>query len=83
MAPASTLMAYAPSLVVSFGFDRLKSNAMMSIGAWILIFTNLAWGTIADKIKLRGPMVVLGVLLLWGFTVRTCLPRRCQTRRLG
>lgn len=69
MAPAHTMGAYAPTLVVSFGFDRLKSNAMMSIGAWILIVTNLLWGHIADKTKRRGLMVFLGVLILWGFTV--------------
>ncbi|KAK4152520.1 hypothetical protein C8A00DRAFT_34764 [Chaetomidium leptoderma] len=69
MAPAHTMGAYAPSLVVSFGFDRLKSNAMLSIGSWLLLLTNLAWGAIADKTKLRGPMVFLGVFLLWGFTI--------------
>lgn len=69
MAPAHTMGAYAPSLIVSFGFDRLKSNAMLSIGGWILIVTNLAWGHIADKTKLRGPMVFLGVMILWGLTV--------------
>ena len=41
------MMSYAPTLVGSFGFDRLKSNAMVSIGAWILLFTNIGWGYIA------------------------------------
>lgn len=68
--------AYAPSLVVSFGFDRLKSNAMLSIGAWLLLVTNITWGTAADRLRLRGPMVFLGVLFLWGFTVRC--PRRAN-----
>ncbi len=70
MASASTMGAYAPLMVVSFGFDRLKSNAMTSIGAWVLILTNLLWGFVADKTKLRGPMVFLGVLILWGLMVR-------------
>lgn len=61
--------AYAPSLAVSFGYDRLKANAMISIGAWILIITNVSWGIIADKTRLRGLMVFLGLLFLWGLTV--------------
>jgi hypothetical protein len=44
LSPASTLSSYAPTLVTSYGFDRLKSNAMVSIGAWILLVTNVAWG---------------------------------------
>ena len=63
--------AYAPLMVISFGFDRLKSNAMLSIGAWFLLLTNILWGFVADKTKLRGPMVLLGVLILWGLTVRS------------
>ena len=59
-------MSYAPSLVVSFGFDRLQANAMTSIGAWILLVTNVTWGTVSDRIGARGPMVTLGLLLLWG-----------------
>lgn len=69
MAPAHTMGSYAPTLVVSFGFDRLKSNAMLSIGGWILLVTNLVWGFGAEKTKLRGPWVFLGVLILWGLTV--------------
>lgn len=64
--------SYAPSLVVSFGFDRLKSNAMISIGAWCLIIGNLLWGFIADKTGRRGPLVFLGIFILWGLTVRLC-----------
>ncbi|KAK4231150.1 hypothetical protein QBC38DRAFT_259693 [Podospora fimiseda] len=67
MAGAWALGSYAPTLVVQFGFDRLKSNAMMSIGAWIVIVTNLLWGYLADKFGKRGPLVFLGVLFLWCF----------------
>ncbi|KAK4041457.1 hypothetical protein C8A01DRAFT_14796 [Parachaetomium inaequale] len=69
LAPAHTMGSYAPLLVVSFGFDRLKSNAMISIGAWVLIITNVAWGVIADKTKRRGLMVALGVFIFWGLTL--------------
>ncbi|KAK0656875.1 alternative sulfate transporter [Cercophora newfieldiana] len=69
LAPSALFMAYAPSLVVSFGFDRLRANAMTSIGAWILLLTNIAWGMISDKIGRRGPMVTLGLVLFWGATL--------------
>jgi MFS family permease len=45
---------------------------MISIGSWILIVTNLAWGFIAEKTGRRGLMVFLGILILWGLTV--CCP---------
>ncbi|KAM0540964.1 hypothetical protein ACHAPJ_013426 [Fusarium lateritium] len=44
LAPASAFGSYAPSLVVSFGFERLQSNALVSIGFWSLLVTNLIWG---------------------------------------
>ncbi|KAL2271333.1 hypothetical protein VTJ83DRAFT_704 [Remersonia thermophila] len=69
LAPAHTMGSYAPSLVVSFGYDRLKSNAMLSIGSWILFILNLVWGYAADKTGRRGPMVLLGVFCFWGFTL--------------
>ncbi|KAK3363129.1 alternative sulfate transporter [Lasiosphaeria hispida] len=69
LAPASLFMAYAPTLVISFGFERLRSNAMVAIGAWILLVTNISWGMISDRIGYRGPMVTLGLLLLWGATL--------------
>lgn len=67
MASAHALGAYAPTLVIGFGYDRLQSNAMMTIGAWILLVLNLLWGWLADKYSKRGLMVFLGVLGLWVF----------------
>ncbi|KAK4132811.1 MFS general substrate transporter, partial [Trichocladium antarcticum] len=69
MAPGQAMATYAPSLVVSFGFDRLKANAMMSIGAWFMVLTTVIWGIIADKTRRRGLMVFLGVLGFWGLTL--------------
>ncbi|KAH7152046.1 major facilitator superfamily domain-containing protein [Dactylonectria estremocensis] len=69
IAPAGTMGSYAPTLVASFGYERLKSNALVSIGYWILMVVNIAWGTIADKIRLRGPMVTLGLVIYWCFTL--------------
>ncbi|KAG7290308.1 hypothetical protein NEMBOFW57_000307 [Staphylotrichum longicolle] len=69
LTPAQTLGAYAPSLVVSFGFDRLKSNAMLSIGSWLSILTNIGYGWVADKLNRRGPVVLVGVTILWALIV--------------
>ncbi len=74
LTPAQTLGAYAPSLVVSFGFDRLKSNAMLSIGSWLSILTNIGYGWTADKFNRRGPVVLVGITLLWALIVRIPLP---------
>ncbi|KAM0330873.1 hypothetical protein ACHAQA_003829 [Verticillium albo-atrum] len=63
LAPASVMMSYGPSLVVGFGFGRLQSNAMMSIGMWCALLTNLAWGYAGDHFGRRGPLVFLGVLI--------------------
>lgn len=76
------MMSYAPSLVVSFGFDRLQANAMTSIGAWILLVTNVTWGTVSDRIGARGPMVTLGVLLLWGTALANRLLIESTNRNL-
>jgi hypothetical protein len=70
MAPAYPIGSYAPLMVISFGFERLKSNAMLSIGTWFLVLTNLVWGFVADKTQRRGLMVFLGVIILWALMVR-------------
>lgn len=44
LAPASTMGSYSPTLVRSFGYERLASNALVSIGGWVLIINNLLWG---------------------------------------
>jgi hypothetical protein len=44
LAPATTMGSYSPSLVRSFGYERLKSNALVSIGSWAFVVTNLLWG---------------------------------------
>ena len=77
MAPGQAQATYAPLLVISFGFDRLKANAMMSIGAWFMILTSIVWGIIADKTKRRGLMVFLGLLGFWGLMVCTTLVMPC------
>lgn len=40
-------MSYAPTLVNSLGYERLKSNAMVSIGQWIGLVMTISWGIAA------------------------------------
>ncbi|KAH7123254.1 major facilitator superfamily domain-containing protein [Dactylonectria estremocensis] len=69
ISPGSAFGSYAPSLVNSFGFGRLESNALVSIGSWGLLFLNLLWGWASDKMNVRGPMVTLGLLFGLGFNI--------------
>ncbi|TEA15264.1 putative transporter [Colletotrichum sidae] len=73
LSPSSTLSSYAPSLVASFGYEKLQANAMVSIGAWLLIPVNLLWGWLADRTKVRGPWVFLALLIFWGFNLGNML----------
>ncbi|SPJ83876.1 related to nicotinamide mononucleotide permease [Fusarium torulosum] len=54
---------------VHYGYERLKSNALVSIGSWAFVVTNLLWGYLGDKFQMRGPLVALGVFLFWVFTI--------------
>ncbi|PSN69523.1 alternative sulfate transporter [Corynespora cassiicola Philippines] len=67
LAPAVTVGAYSPTLVRGYGYGRLQSNAMVSIGAWISLVTTLIWGYTADKLGRRGPVVFVGYFLYWVF----------------
>ncbi|KAF5606112.1 nicotinamide mononucleotide permease [Fusarium pseudocircinatum] len=69
LAPATTMSSYSPSLVKSFGYERLKSNALVSIGSWALVVTNLLWGYLGDKLQMRGPLVAFGIFMFWAFTI--------------
>jgi len=67
VAPATTLGSYAPTLVATLGYGRLRSNALVSVGWWIQIVLNVCLGYIADKTKQRGLCTLAGLSLWWGF----------------
>lgn len=69
IAPATTLGSYAPTLVKSFGYERLQSNALVSVGAWIQIALSLFSGYLADKTKRRGLVNLGGLSGWWGFSI--------------
>ena len=42
---------------------------MVSIGQWIQLVLNIAWGTLADRFRLRGPVVLAAGFIWWIFAL--------------
>lgn len=80
IAPATTLGSYGPTLVKSFGFGKLKSNALVSVGSWIQIPITILLGFLADKTQRRGLVNLGGLSLWWGFSIG-CLVLADSTNR--
>ncbi|KAJ9156231.1 Alternative sulfate transporter [Pleurostoma richardsiae] len=75
LAPSTALWSYAPTIVASFGYNRLKANAMTSVGQWISLSLVLFAGFVADKWGRRGLVVLFAVAIEFAFTVAyKCLP---------
>ncbi|KAM0651855.1 hypothetical protein ACHAO3_003389 [Verticillium nonalfalfae] len=47
LAPSIALWSYAPSIVNSFGYERLQSNALTSVGQWMGVALTLFLGWLA------------------------------------
>ena len=47
LAPSTALWSYAPTIVSSFGYNSLDSNAMTSVGQWISVTLVIIGGFIA------------------------------------
>ncbi|KAM0433397.1 hypothetical protein ACHAPT_004275 [Fusarium lateritium] len=69
LAPTTALWSYAPTIVGSFGYDRLEANALVSVGQWISVFLIILAAFAADKTGRRGLVVLFGVLCQWTFMV--------------
>jgi len=69
LAPSTVLWNYGPTLVAGLGYGELRSNAMVSIAQWAQLVLSVLWGTVADKIRLRGPVVVAAGFLWWVFAL--------------
>lgn len=63
------LGSYMPSIIASYGYERLQANALSSVSGWIVIVLNLLWGWTADKTQRRGALVLAGVTFGWAFAV--------------
>lgn len=87
LAPLYGLGAYYPSLIVSWGYGVLESNAWSSISSWLVVtlfilncvlinrrcqvIINICLGFAADKTGLRGPWVLFGGFFWWLFLLVT------------
>ncbi|KZL70815.1 alternative sulfate transporter [Colletotrichum incanum] len=69
LAPSAAVGAYAPSLVNAFGFGRLRSNAMTSIGYWGLALVNILAGWAVDRLRARGPVMAFALMLALVFNI--------------
>lgn len=69
LAPVSTLNSYAPTLIKGMGYQRLESNAYASMGPFMQLVMNVFWGAVADKIRMRGPIVLIGASFWLVFTI--------------
>lgn len=76
LAPSSTYSSYGPKQIISFGYEKLQSNALYSIGLWIQLFTSLGFSFWADKLKKRGIPVGTALALWWGFNLGAFIVRR-------
>jgi len=65
IAATGAMGTYGPSLIKQLGFTTLKANALSSVGSWIGVVLLLLTGFGSDKLKLRGPMVIATILILW------------------
>ncbi|GME64851.1 putative alternative sulfate transporter protein [Neofusicoccum parvum] len=76
LAPSSTYSSYGPKQIISFGYEKLQSNALYSIGLWIQLFTSIGFSYWADKLKKRGIPVATALSLWWGFNLGALIVRR-------
>lgn len=75
LAPSTALWSYAPTIVASFGYNTLASNAMTSVGQWVSVVLVIIGGFVADRWGRRGYFVFIAVFIEFVFTVAyKCLP---------
>ncbi|RYP83155.1 hypothetical protein DL769_001461 [Monosporascus sp. CRB-8-3] len=60
--PSSSLAIYGPSIINSFGYDALASNALFSVADWISLCLVLGVGYVA-----RGIITLIGTMIMLAF----------------
>ncbi|KAL4922001.1 major facilitator superfamily domain-containing protein [Aspergillus aurantiobrunneus] len=58
--PQRAFDTYAPSIVTSFGFGNLVSNAMAAVGLFLQVPVSFAFSWVSDHFNRRGETVMLG-----------------------
>ncbi|KAL4782641.1 major facilitator superfamily domain-containing protein [Aspergillus varians] len=59
--PQRAFDTYAPSIVTSFGFGSLVSNAMAAVGLFLQVPVSFAFSWVSDHYNRRGETVILGL----------------------
>ncbi|KAJ4344117.1 hypothetical protein N0V95_006321 [Ascochyta clinopodiicola] len=59
--PQRAFDTYAPSIVRSFGFGQLRSNAMAAVGLFIQIPVSFSFSWFSDRFNRRGETVMAGL----------------------
>ncbi|EJD52882.1 alternative sulfate transporter [Auricularia subglabra TFB-10046 SS5] len=67
--PLTAFNAYSPTIINSFGFARLKSNAMASVGPWVLIPIAVLLSWFSDHFQLRAATTTLALTVNWVFMI--------------
>ncbi|KAL1408073.1 hypothetical protein Q8F55_004871 [Vanrija albida] len=68
IATTAALGQYNPTLIKGFGFDTIKANALTAVGGWISLVLMVAVGFFADRLKWKGPAVIVAVspyFIMW------------------
>lgn len=59
--PQRAFDTYSPSIISTFGFPSLTSNALASVGLFLQVPTSFAFSYVSDKFNKRGPTVIAGI----------------------
>ncbi|KAM3509552.1 hypothetical protein MY10362_000546 [Beauveria mimosiformis] len=59
--PQRAFDTYAPSIVTSFGFSGLSSNALASVGLFLQVPVSFTFSWFSDKFNRRGETVMIGL----------------------
>ncbi|EPE02158.1 alternative sulfate transporter [Ophiostoma piceae UAMH 11346] len=59
--PQRAFDTYSPTIVSGFGFPKLTSNAMASVGLWLQVPVSFAFSYVSDYFNLRPETVIAGL----------------------
>ncbi|EJD52883.1 alternative sulfate transporter [Auricularia subglabra TFB-10046 SS5] len=60
---------YAPTIINSFGFARLRSNALASVGPWAHIPIAIILSWVSDHFQLRAATTTVAMTINWAFMI--------------